>query len=139
MYADIGTSPLYTVRECFRGPAAVGLTEAHVLGVLSPIGWSLLFLVSLMCLQVILRIDNEGEGGVLALAALVSRAAGDRQAFRRRILMLGREMLIPGDDPSLAGWRRSLFRLLARNASTAPAFFGVPPDRVLEVGVQIPI
>lgn len=89
VYADIGTSPLYTVRECFRGPAAVSLDEAHVLGVLSLIVWSLLFLVSLMYLQVILRVDNEGEGGVLALAALVSRAAGDRPAFRRGILVLG--------------------------------------------------
>ena len=60
VYADIGTSPLYTIRECFRGPAAVPVSEAHVLGVLSLIIWSLLFLVSFMYLQLILRVDNEG-------------------------------------------------------------------------------
>lgn len=73
VYADIGTSPLYAIRECFKGPAAVSLTESHVLGVLSLIIWSLLFLVSFMYLGLILRVDNEGEGGILALAALVSR------------------------------------------------------------------
>jgi KUP system potassium uptake protein len=73
VYGDIGTSPLYTLREAFHGPHALPLTAANVLGVLSVIFWSLVIVVTLKYVTLVLRADNRGEGGVLALTALVSR------------------------------------------------------------------
>ena len=72
VYGDIGTSPLYAMRECFAGAHGLALTEANVLGVLSLITWSLILVVSLKYLIFILRADNHGEGGILVLAALVN-------------------------------------------------------------------
>ncbi len=72
VYGDIGTSPLYALRECFYGEHAVPPTPANVLGVLSLIVWSLLLIISVKYLILILRADNRGEGGILALATLVS-------------------------------------------------------------------
>ncbi|MGI8891011.1 MAG: potassium transporter Kup [Chthoniobacterales bacterium] len=72
VYGDIGTSPLYALRECFYGEHAVRPIPANVLGVLSLIIWSLLIIISLKYLILILRADNRGEGGILALATLVS-------------------------------------------------------------------
>jgi KUP system potassium uptake protein len=75
VYGDIGTSPLYALRECFHGQHAVPPTPANVLGVLSLIFWSLLLIISVKYLILILRADNRGEGGILALATLVSDVA----------------------------------------------------------------
>ncbi len=72
VYGDIGTSPLYALRECFYGENAVPPTPANVLGVLSLILWSLILIISVKYLILILRADNRGEGGILALATLVS-------------------------------------------------------------------
>jgi KUP system potassium uptake protein len=71
VYGDIGTSPLYAMRECFYGQHAVAPTHANVLGVLSLILWSLILIISVKYLILILRADNRGEGGILALATLV--------------------------------------------------------------------
>jgi KUP system potassium uptake protein len=71
VYGDIGTSPLYAMRECFYGQHAVPPTPANVLGVLSLILWSLVLIISVKYLILILRADNRGEGGILALATLV--------------------------------------------------------------------
>jgi len=71
VYGDIGTSPLYAMRECFYGQHAVPPTHANVLGVLSLILWSLVVIISIKYLILILRADNRGEGGILALATLV--------------------------------------------------------------------
>ena len=76
VYGDIGTSPLYAMRECFFGEAAVAPTPANVLGVLSLIVWTLIVVISIKYLAFILRADNRGEGGIMALMALVG---GDRQ------------------------------------------------------------
>jgi KUP system potassium uptake protein len=73
VYGDIGTSPLYTLRECFHGDHAVALSPTNVLGVLSLVFWALTFTVTIKYLIFILRADNEGEGGILALLALVPR------------------------------------------------------------------
>ncbi len=75
VYGDIGTSPLYALKECFHGEHAVGATQANVFGVLSLIFWALTFVVSIKYLTFILRADNHGEGGILALLALVPEAA----------------------------------------------------------------
>jgi KUP system potassium uptake protein len=73
VYGDIGTSPLYALKECFSGPHGVAPTPANVLGVLSLVTWSLILVVSVKYLVLMLRADNEGEGGILALMALALR------------------------------------------------------------------
>jgi KUP system potassium uptake protein len=71
VYGDIGTSPLYAIKECLHGEHALAVTRGNVLGVLSLIFWALTFVVSIKYLTFILRADNHGEGGILALLALV--------------------------------------------------------------------
>ena len=70
VYGDIGTSPLYALRECFHGRYGVALDHGSVLGVLSLILWALILVVTLKYLTYVMRADNDGEGGVLALLAL---------------------------------------------------------------------
>jgi len=78
VYGDIGTSPLYAFKESFSGPHGLPLNEANVLAVLSLMFWSLMLIVSLKYVTMMLRFDNRGEGGILALLALASRATRDR-------------------------------------------------------------
>jgi KUP system potassium uptake protein len=90
VYGDIGTSPLYALRECFNGPHAVALTRANVLGVLSLIFWSLVIVISVKYLLLALRADNRGEGGILALMALARSARpGPRGDSSRIVVALG--------------------------------------------------
>jgi KUP system potassium uptake protein len=91
VYGDIGTSPLYAIQECVHGPHAVAVNPANVYGVLSLVVWSLLLVVALKYLVFILRADNEGEGGILALFALVAQSQknGDGQRRIAILLMLG--------------------------------------------------
>jgi KUP system potassium uptake protein len=87
VFGDIGTSPLYAVSACFTGPA-IAVTPQHVLGVLSLIFWSLVLVILLKYVSVVLKADNKGEGGVLALTALVINT--ERASPRRRLYgMLG--------------------------------------------------
>lgn len=72
VYGDIGTSPLYTIKECFHGMHAITPTPLNVLGVLSLIVWSLTIVVTIKYLMFIMQADNRGEGGIFALLALVS-------------------------------------------------------------------
>ncbi len=88
VYGDIGTSPLYALKECFNGSHAVPLTPENVLGVLSLVFWSLNFVVSFKYIAMVLRADNRGEGGILALLALV-RPRGEVTHRRELLLMLG--------------------------------------------------
>ena len=88
VYGDIGTSPLYALAECFTGPHGVALTKANVLGILSLVFWSLNFVVTLKYLTVVMRADNRGEGGILALLALV-RPAGDPNRRYRMLIAVG--------------------------------------------------
>jgi KUP system potassium uptake protein len=71
VYGDIGTSPLYALKECFAGTHPLALDEAHILGVLSLMFWTLVVIVSGKYVTVMLRADNRGEGGSLALLALL--------------------------------------------------------------------
>jgi KUP system potassium uptake protein len=90
VYGDIGTSPLYAIRECFHGPHAISLTRANVLGVLSLIFWSLILVISVKYLVFVLRADNRGEGGILALMALIRPDRPLARGGRRwLVLMLG--------------------------------------------------
>jgi KUP system potassium uptake protein len=78
VYGDIGTSPLYSLRICFAETGAVSVTQPNVFGILSLILWSLLILISLKYLTFVLRADNRGEGGILALMTLVRSALSGR-------------------------------------------------------------
>jgi KUP system potassium uptake protein len=80
VYGDIGTSPLYAIRECFHGLHSVPPTHDNVLGVLSLIIYALLIVVSVKYTMVVMRADNQGEGGILALTALVPTASGSGSA-----------------------------------------------------------
>jgi KUP system potassium uptake protein len=82
VFGDIGTSPLYAVSACFTGPG-IAVTPEHVFGVLSLIFWSLVLVILLKYVTVVLNADNKGEGGVLALTALVINTA--RQSPRRKL------------------------------------------------------
>ena len=87
VYGDIGTSPLYALREATAVAGGAADTGA-MLGVLSLIFWSLLIIITLKYIVVILRMDNEVEGGVLSLVALVeSRLAGNGKAAQRLVLL----------------------------------------------------
>lgn len=90
VYGDIGTSPLYAFRECFAPHHGVKINPDSLIGAASLIVWSLLLVVSVKYLFVILRLDNRGEGGILALSALIRGHAKDLAAHRlRKILMFG--------------------------------------------------
>jgi KUP system potassium uptake protein len=71
VFGDIGTSPLYALRECFYGSHAVPATPANVLGVLSLIFWALVLVIAIKYVSYVMRADNQGEGGILALMALI--------------------------------------------------------------------
>ncbi len=84
VYGDIGTSPLYALRECFSGHYGIAAVPENVLGVLSLIFWSLIIVITLKYMVFVLRADNHGEGGILALTALatpVRRIAMSRQRW----------------------------------------------------------
>ena len=88
VYGDIGTSPLYALKEVFAN-GHVPLTPANILGVLSLVFWTLTVVVSIKYVVLILRADNNGEGGLIAMLALASQAVTDRPALRRRLLVVG--------------------------------------------------
>src|ERR1041385_9054780 len=75
VYGDIGTSPLYTIRECFYGPHGFEPTHENVLGVLSLVVYSLTLIISVKYIALVMRADNQGEGGILALTSLVPSRA----------------------------------------------------------------
>jgi len=82
VFGDIGTSPLYAISSCFTGPK-IAVTPEHILGVLSLVFWSLVLVILLKYVSVVLNADNKGEGGVLALTALVINT--ERASPRRKI------------------------------------------------------
>ncbi|HEX9328682.1 MAG TPA: KUP/HAK/KT family potassium transporter, partial [Reyranella sp.] len=89
VFGDIGTSPLYTVKECFSEFTGLQPSHENVLGILSLITWALIIVVTLKYVVVVMRADNRGEGGVLALMALVSRQPAITPRRRRFYLMIG--------------------------------------------------
>lgn len=101
VYGDIGTSPLYALRSCFRGPTGVAASHENVLGVLSLIFWALILIVSVKYIAFVLRADNRGEGGILALMALAfperERASATRAVWLFTILGIFGAALLYGD------------------------------------------
>jgi KUP system potassium uptake protein len=100
VYGDIGTSPLYALKECFRGEHSVLPTHANILGVLSLIFWTLGFVVTFKYLIFILRADNHGEGGIFALLALI---LDDREKAKARARAEGKEEAPRAKGARLAG------------------------------------
>ena len=88
VYGDIGTSPLYALKEVFAH-GRVPLNADNILGILSLVFWTLTLVVSLKYVALILRADNNGEGGLIAMLALASQAVKDRPVLRSRLLLLG--------------------------------------------------
>jgi KUP system potassium uptake protein len=89
VYGDIGTSPLYALKECFmvHHGHRLAVTHDNVIGVLSLITWSLVLVISIKYLLFVLRADNRGEGGILALMSLVRPSAAGRRGVRRSVLL----------------------------------------------------
>src|SRR5438067_3529839 len=95
VYGDIGTSPLYAFRECFRPEHHLRHTEANILGIVSLITWSLVIIISLKYLLLVMRADNRGEGGILALMSLVGvqSATSKRRWFIVALGLFGAALL----------------------------------------------
>ena len=87
VFGDIGTSPLYAFRECFSREHGLSATPDNILGVLSLIFWSLTFIISIAYLNFVMRADNRGEGGILALMSLI-KPRSERKSFRRGALII---------------------------------------------------
>ena len=88
VFGDIGTSPLYAFRETFAGAANIAIDRLHVLGVVSLIFWSMLIVVSIQYVTILMRADNKGQGGSLALVALLSRHIG-KSSYGWLVVLLG--------------------------------------------------
>jgi KUP system potassium uptake protein len=88
VYGDIGTSPLYALRECFRAEHGITPTHDNVVGVLSLILWSLILVVSVKYITFVLRADNRGEGGILSLLALLLQQKRRTEERRRRLALV---------------------------------------------------
>lgn len=91
VFGDIGTSPIYTLKECFspHSPHHIPVTEAHLLGVVSLVLWSLILLICIKYLVFVIKADNRGEGGVLSLMALASHGLAETARRRQLVVLLG--------------------------------------------------
>lgn len=91
VFGDIGTSPIYTLKECFgpHSPHHIAATSEHILGVVSLVLWALILLICVKYLVFVLRADNKGEGGVLSLMALASHGMSETARRRGVIVLLG--------------------------------------------------
>jgi KUP system potassium uptake protein len=87
VYGDIGTSPLYTIKEIFGESTGIALTHPNIVGAISAVFWALMFIVTLKYIVLVLRADNRGEGGVMALLALAASSA--RNKLGKKTFMLG--------------------------------------------------
>src|SRR3954465_5464915 len=89
VFGDIGTSPIYAFRETFAGHHELRVDQLHIYGVLSLIFWSMMIIVTLKYVTIIMRADNKGEGGSLALLALINRTLGGKRRWTSGIVLLG--------------------------------------------------
>lgn len=88
VYGDIGTNPLFALQECFGGQAPLPATSSNVLGVLSLVFWALVGVICVKYLAFVMRASNDGEGGILALLALVPGKGSGPRARRPKVLVL---------------------------------------------------
>ena len=89
VFGDIGTSPIYAFRETFAGQHVLAPDQLHIFGVLSLIFWSMTIMVTISYVTIIMRADNKGEGGSLALLALINRTIGSQKRWTTGIIFLG--------------------------------------------------
>ncbi len=89
VFGDIGTSPIYAFRETFAGHHTLVPDKLHIYGVLSLIFWSMMIIVTVKYVMIIMRADNKGEGGSLALLALINRTLGGKRKWSAGIILLG--------------------------------------------------
>lgn len=89
VYGDIGTSPIYALRECFAGKHPLPVSEPNVLGILSLIFWTLILIISIKYMIFILQADNRGEGGTFALLSLLRPDQQQEKRRRRALVLLG--------------------------------------------------
>ncbi len=89
VYGDIGTSPLYALKEAFHQGHNIGLSENNIFGILSLIFWALIIVISIKYLKYVLKADNKGEGGILALTALVTPRSDKHIRKRKHLIRLG--------------------------------------------------
>ncbi len=89
VYGDIGTSPLYTIKEIFGESTGIALTHSNIVGAISAVFWALMFIVTLKYIVLVLRADNRGEGGVMALLALAASSAKNKVGKKTFMLGLG--------------------------------------------------
>lgn len=89
VFGDIGTSPLYALKECFSQEHGIPFSPDAVLGIISMLFWAMIIVVSLKYVLFVMRADNDGEGGVLALMALALRTAAPRSRMAKLLMMLG--------------------------------------------------
>ena len=89
VYGDIGTSPLYTMKESFLGPHPLAVDPLHIFGVLSLIFWTLMMIVTFKYVSVAMRADNRGEGGSFALLSLIARNLEGKKTWAPTLVMLG--------------------------------------------------
>ena len=89
VYGDIGTISLYPLRECFHGEHAIEASIANVYGVLSLVFWSLIIVITIKYLLIVMRADNDGEGGILALMALIKPTTSGKSFRSSAVIVLG--------------------------------------------------
>ncbi len=89
VFGDIGTSPLYTLKECFTGAHSLAASPANILGILSLVFWAILLVISIKYVMFIMRADNKGEGGIMALMSLVVQKAQISPGARTALMILG--------------------------------------------------
>jgi KUP system potassium uptake protein len=89
VFGDIGTSPLYSLKEAFSPAHGIPLTEQSILGVISLLFWAIVIVVSVKYVMFVMRADNNGEGGVLALMALALRSVDPKKKLAGLLMMLG--------------------------------------------------
>ena len=89
VYGDIGTSPLYTLRECFSPEHGLALTPANIMGIMSLVFWALILVVTVKYVLFVMRADNKGEGGILALLALATNSRPDASGRLSGLMALG--------------------------------------------------
>ncbi|MGN6622355.1 MAG: KUP/HAK/KT family potassium transporter, partial [Sphingomonas sp.] len=124
VFGDIGTSPLYAFRETFAGEHTLSLDVPHIMGVVSLMFWSMMIVVTLKYVSIIMRADNKGEGGSLALLALVSGKTGNKR-WTAGIVLLGvfATALFYGD--SMITPAVSVLGAIEGLSVAAPAFSGM--------------
>jgi KUP system potassium uptake protein len=137
VFGDIGTSPIYAFRETFAGHHTLIPDRLHIFGVLSLIFWSMMIIVTLKYVSIIMRADNKGEGGSLALLALINRTLGGKKRWTSGIIMLGvfATALFYGDSmitPAISVLS-AVEGLTTVNASLAP--FVIPIAVVILIGL----